>query len=205
MRRSGRSGDGQTGCILSPCRRVETRTRLQDTSVLPAPPERREDSGDAAPLAVGKPRTRKSATRVTSEPSFGRERPDRTPGKMDKPLRLPDLEPGRDQKSPLRRCFELRHPLRAGPPVRLRLLVRSLGVEQLLATLDDWRFSGLLSGDPPTSTQPQARANMGKGVYRDIPRTMQAHSGPILTKPFSRQAAWLRTNGLACHPDVTQA
>jgi hypothetical protein len=132
MRRSGRSGDGQTGCIVSSCRRVETRTRLYGASVLPAPPERREDSGDAAPLVVGKPRKRYHATRVTSEPSFGRERPDRTPGKMDKPLRLPDLEPGRDQKSPLRRCFELRHPLRAGPPVRLRLLVRSLGVEQLL-------------------------------------------------------------------------
>jgi hypothetical protein len=94
-------------------------------------------------------------------------KPHRKPGKMDKPLQLPDLEPGRDRKSPLRRCFELRHPLRAGPPVRLRLLVRSLGVEQLLATLDDWRFSGLLSGDPPTSTQPQARANMGRAVYKD--------------------------------------
>ncbi len=131
---------------------------------------------------VGKPRMRYHATRVTSEPSFGRGSPDRTPGKMDKPLQLPDLEPGRDRKSPLRRCFELRHPLRAGPPVRLRLLVRSLGVGGVLLTLDDWRFSGLLSGDPPTSTQPQARANMGRAVYRDIRQAMQVRLARACSK-----------------------
>jgi hypothetical protein len=38
---------------------------------------------------------------------------------------------------------------------------------------NDWRFSGLLSGDPPTSTQPQARAKLGKAVYMRIAPPMQ--------------------------------
>src|SRR3954454_7707971 len=47
-------------------------------------------------------------------PLFGWGDPNRTPGKMDKPLRCRPLEGRRDQKSPLRRCFELRPPWRAG-------------------------------------------------------------------------------------------
>ena len=90
---------------------------------------------------------------------------------------------GRDQKSPIRRCFKSRPPLRAGcagsPPAAshgckgCRDLQRHLLREMLaacfvlvdVATLGSsipWRLSGLLSGYLPTDTRPQARAKLGK-------------------------------------------
>src|SRR5215212_1957930 len=60
--------------------------------------------------------TRAASTGSSPEklPLFGRGDPNRTPGKMDKPLRCRPLEGRRDQKSPIRRCFKLRPPWRAG-------------------------------------------------------------------------------------------
>lgn len=54
---------------------------------------------------------------------------------------------------------------------------------------NDWRFSGLLSGDPPTSTQPQARAKLGKGCIGSLARGCKKnpHDGPeffVTEKPF---------------------
>src|SRR5947208_1979816 len=86
---------------------------------------------------------------------------------------------GRDQKSPIRRCFKSRPPLRAGcagsPPAashgckRWRDLQRHPLREMLAARTGDdprffipWRLSGLLSGYLPTDTRPQARAKLGK-------------------------------------------
>ena len=85
---------------------------------------------------------------------------------------------GRDQKSPLRRCFKPRPPLSAGC-AGFASGCRS-GVSELQATADltSWRshsgrLSGLLSGCPPTDTRPQARAKLGKAINNRASRESQ--------------------------------
>lgn len=74
------------------------------------------------------------------------------------PLQFPDLwRADRDQKSPLRRCFKSRSPLRA----------RCAGFAS--GYRSDWRLSGLLSGLPPIGTRPQARANVGRAAMYGFP------------------------------------
>src|ERR1700719_4066524 len=103
---------------------------------------------------------------------------------------------GRDQKSPIRRCFKSRPPLRtrcAGSPpaashgckerrdLQRPLLRERLDVQVLENLIPEdlvpdhlsdprffipWRLSGLLSGYLPTDTRPQARAKLGKNANR---------------------------------------
>ena len=87
---------------------------------------------------------------------------------MNKPLRCRPLEGRRDQKSPLRRCFKPRPPLRAGCAgfaSGCRSSVRSCDREDrgrsCVLRSRSGRLSGLLSGCPPTDTRPQARAKLG--------------------------------------------
>src|SRR5260370_18443713 len=74
---------------------------------------------------------------------------------------------GRDQKSPLRRCFKPR------PSWRTRCAGFASGCQSSVRSSDDpvilrssrsrsGRLSGLLSGCPPIDTRPQARAKLGK-------------------------------------------
>src|SRR5216684_2026544 len=74
---------------------------------------------------------------------------------------------GRDQKSPLRRCFKPR------PPWRTRYAGFASGCQSSVRSSNDptalrssrsrsGRLSGLLSGCPPIDTRPQARAKLGK-------------------------------------------
>ena len=74
---------------------------------------------------------------------------------------------GRDQKSPLRRCFKPRPPWRtgcAGFASGCQSSVRSSSDPKILrsARSCSGRLSGLLSGCPPIDTRPQARAKLGK-------------------------------------------
>ena len=84
---------------------------------------------------------------------------------------------GRDQRSPLRRCFKPRPPLRAGC-AGFASGCRSSGFgAQAIADSNlrsrSGRLSGLLSGCPPTDTRPQARANLGKSAHKCICTRMQ--------------------------------
>ncbi len=96
------------------------------------------------------------------------------PAMMNKPLRRPEpvVETGRDQKSPVRRCFKPRPPLRtgcAGFASGCRSSVRSSNNPATLRSSRSrsGRLSGLLSGCPPTDTRPQARAKLGKAQLSD--------------------------------------
>src|SRR3978361_330165 len=95
---------------------------------------------------------------------------------------------GRDQKSPIRRCFKSRPPLRTrcagSPPAASHgckevkspstaSLERDAGrfkfctrLKETLGFFIPWRLSGLLSGYLPTDTRPQARAKLGKSANR---------------------------------------
>src|SRR6202035_205040 len=119
-------------------------------------------------------------TRSASRPSHpddaldwsGRSRSARL-ARVNKPLRCRPLEGRRDQKSPLRRCFRPR------PPLRTRCAGFASGCRSMFSELRPWtsgqsdlgswrsrsgRLSGLLSGCPPTDTRPQARAKLGEGA-----------------------------------------
>ena len=93
--------------------------------------------------------------------------------RSNKPLRCRPLEGRRDQKSPLRRCFKPRPPLRAGYAgfaSGCRSSVFGAANDRELSVLANLgflrsrsgRLSGLLSGCPPTDTRPQARAKLGE-------------------------------------------
>ncbi len=82
---------------------------------------------------------------------------------------------GRDQKSPLRRCFKPR------PSWRTRCAGFASGCQSSVRSSDDpvilrssrsrsGRLSGLLSGCPPIDTRPQARAKLGKLQISYLPR-----------------------------------
>src|SRR4051794_16314444 len=82
-----------------------------------------------------------------------------------------------------------------------------------------WRLSGLLSGCPPTSTRPQARANVGQGLDTcDSPRSQglfgdflngfaaNAEPSALVTRSpaaaawqWTAQAASLNCRAVACH------
>ena len=90
---------------------------------------------------------RRGATDCGQSHRLERKYPFRTPGKIDKPLRLLGLwRANRDQKSPVRRCFKSRPPLG--------------GVRRFASGCRSFRgwLTGLLSRSPPTDTRPQARA-----------------------------------------------
>jgi hypothetical protein len=85
--------------------------------------------------------------------------PFRTPGKIDKPLRLLGLwRANRDQKSPVRRCFKSRPPFG--------------GVRRFASGCRFFKgwLTGLLSRSPPTDTRPQARAYWASEVLSQTPR-----------------------------------
>ena len=103
------------------------------------------------------------------------ETPTARPAMINKPLRCRPLEGQRDQKSPFRRCFKPRPPLRAGFAgfaSGCRSLFGTRSSSEPGSCLRDihppranpclWRLSGLLSGCPPTGTRPQARAKLGR-------------------------------------------
>jgi len=117
-------------------------------------------------------------------PWFGLGRsPLRTPGNDEQAssvARAGGWRTGRDQKSPLRRCFKPRPSWRtrcagfaSGCQSSVRSCKRSqtLGLRTIVfdissSDIASWRshsgrLSGLLSGCPPTDTRPQARANLG--------------------------------------------
>jgi hypothetical protein len=109
--------------------------------------------------------------------------------RVNKPLRCRPLEGRRDQKSPLRRCFKPRPPLRAGCAgfaSGCQSSVRSCdhggesqsSAELVLLSLRSrsGRLSGLLSGCPPTDTRPQARAKLGNSALSPMCTPMQAIS-----------------------------
>jgi hypothetical protein len=116
---------------------------------------------------------------LTVLPWFGWGDPVRTPGNDEQAssvARAGGWNAGRDQKSPLRRCFKPRPPWRtrcAGFASGCQSSVRSCKRPQSLCLetsgpfdTPSWRshsgrLSGLLSGCPPTDTRPQARANLG--------------------------------------------
>ncbi len=82
---------------------------------------------------------------------------------------------GRDQKSPLRRCFKPRPSWRtrcAGFASGCQSSVRSSGNPVTLRSSRSrsGRLSGLLSGCPPIDTRPQARAKLGKPQISDFRR-----------------------------------
>ena len=82
------------------------------------------------------------------------------------------METGRDQKSPVRRCFKPRPPLRtgcAGFASGCRSSVRGSNDPETLRSSRSrsGRLSGLLSGCPPIDTRPQARAKLGKAQLSD--------------------------------------
>lgn len=106
---------------------------------------------DSHMLRRGRDRARRAERpRAVKRPSFGWGSPDRTPGKIDKPLRLPPFG-GEIETKKARSVVALsRVPRLAGFAGSLRLPV----------FLE--RLTGLLSGSPPTDTRPQARAKMGK-------------------------------------------
>jgi hypothetical protein len=108
--------------------------------------------------------------------------------RVNKPLRCRPLEGRRDQKSPLRRCFKPRPPLRAGcagfasgcqSSVRSCDLggeSRALWAPARSLRSRSGRLSGLLSGCPPTDTRPQARAKLGNSALSPTRTPMQAYS-----------------------------
>jgi hypothetical protein len=102
---------------------------------------------------------------------------------------------GRDQKSPLRRCFEPRAPRRAGSASFASDCQSTGSGSRCLPR----RQSGLLSGCPPTDTRPQARASLAR---------LQISSRASRFKRFvkrSRRAALKPRGGRArAHVDVTQ-
>src|SRR5262252_8712660 len=124
-------------------------------------------------------RQRREPEDPTVLPWFGWGDPVRTPGNDEQAFpvaRAGGGKAGRDQKSPLRRCFKPRPSWRtrcAGFASGCQSSVRSCKRSQTLASSDfpssdiaSWRshsgrLSGLLSGCPPTDTRPQARANLG--------------------------------------------
>src|SRR5262249_41975490 len=88
---------------------------------------------------------------------------------------------GRDQGSPLRRCFKPRPPLSAGC-AGFASGCRSSGFgAQAIAGLKSvltlrsrsGRLSGLLSGCPPTDTRPQARAKLGNYAHKRCASALQ--------------------------------
>ena len=129
-------------------------------------------------------RQRREPEDPTVLPWFGWGDPVRTPGNDEQAssvARACGWKAGRDQKSPLRRCFKPRPPWRtrcAGFASGCQSSVRSCKRPQSLCLETSRRFdscpfdtpswrshsgrlSGLLSGCPPTDTRPQARANLG--------------------------------------------
>ena len=113
------------------------------------------------------------------------------PAMMNKPLRRPEpvVETGRDQKSPLRRCFKPRPPLRtgyAGFASGCRSSVRSSNNPATLRSSRSrsGRLSGLLSGCPPTDTRPQARAKLGKAQLSD-PIGLRKFFAHRISAPFN--------------------
>jgi hypothetical protein len=111
-------------------------------------------------------------------PWIGKGRPrSARPAMKNKPLRQPEpvMETGRDQKSPVRRCFKPRPPLRtgcAGFASGCRSSVRGSNdtVTSRSSRSHSGRLSGLLSGCPPIDTRPQARAKLGKRQISDLAR-----------------------------------
>src|SRR6202035_4728668 len=137
-------------------------------------------------------------TRSASRPSHpddaldwsGRSRSARL-ARVNKPLRCRPLEGRRDQKSPLRRCFRPR------PPLRTRCAGFASGCRSMFSELRPWtsgqsdlgswrsrsgRLSGLLSGCPPTDTRPQARAKLGEGAISLYCDPLQELSAPKMKK-----------------------
>src|SRR5579871_5389784 len=90
---------------------------------------------------------------------------------------------GRDQKSPLRRCFKPR------PPWRTRYAGFASGCQSSVRSSNDpmtlrssrsrsGRLSGLLSGCPPTDTRPQARAKLGNFEISDFKNSRKLFAPP---------------------------
>jgi len=119
--------------------------------------------------------------------------------RVNKPLRCRPLEGRRDQKSPLRRCFRPR------PPLRTRCAGFASGCRSMFSELRSWRprvladpgswrsrsgrLSGLLSGCPPTDTRPQARAKLGEGAISLYCDPLQEISATKVKKLLHRRTA----------------
>src|SRR5438132_3028884 len=129
---------------------------------------------------MGTRRLRELSARSTALDWNG-ETPFRTAGKDEQAstvTRAGWWKAGRDQRSPLRRCFKPRPPLRAGC-AGFASGCRSSGFgAQAIADSNlrscSGRLSGLLSGCPPTDTRPQARANLGKSAHKSVCTFVQA-------------------------------
>ena len=139
-------------------------------------------------------RQRREPEDPTVLPWFGWGDPVRTPGNDEQAssvARAGGWNAGRDQKSPLRRCFKPRPPWRtrcAGFASGCQSSVRSCKRPQSLCrgtsrpfNTPSWRshsgrLSGLLSGCPPTDTRPQARANLGNVEISGFVRARKKNS-----------------------------
>ena len=129
--------------------------------------------------------------------------------RVNKPLRCRPLEGRRDQKSPLRRCFRPR------PPLRTRCAGFASGCRSMFSELRSWRprvladpgswrsrsgrLSGLLSGCPPTDTRPQARAKLGEGAISLYCDPLQEISATKVKKLLHRRTARVRSRRFRPH------
>ena len=130
--------------------------RVGDAARVVDPPTRSPgavaDDGDPPAKASGNQLLRRSHQAPSPRaPAFNGHRLDEKPRPHARQERQASLianlwRAGRDQKSPVRRCFKPRPPFGRGAPVRLRL------------PIFQGRLTGLLSRSPPTDTRPQARA-----------------------------------------------
>ena len=109
---------------------------------------------------------------------------------------------GRDQKSPLRRCFKPR------PSWRTRCAGFASGCQSSVRNSNDpatlrssrsrsGRLSGLLSGCPPIDTRPQARAKLGEFQIGDFENPRKCFGG--LPPPQTRKFFVIRTQSRADH------
>jgi hypothetical protein len=105
---------------------------------------------------------------------------------------------GRDQKSPLRRCFKPRPSWRtrcAGFASGCQSSVRRSNDPMTLRSLRSrsGRLSGLLSGCPPIDTRPQARAKLGRLEIGDFQKSRKRFAPPYRS---------LHEKNFAIHTDV---
>ena len=120
------------------------------------------------------------------------EAPIRTPGNDEQAssvARAGWWKTGRDQKSPLRRCFKPRPSWRtrcAGFASGCQSSVRSSNDPVILRSSRSrsGRLSGLLSGCPPIDTRPQARAKLGKAQLSD-PIRLRKFFAHRISLPFN--------------------
>jgi hypothetical protein len=106
---------------------------------------------------------------------------------------------GRDQKSPLRRCFKPRPSWRtrcAGFASGCQSSVRSSNDPVILRSSRSrsGRLSGLLSGCPPIDTRPQARAKLGTTQICDLKKARKGLRA--LDGRETKKKIWIRTDVL---------